>query len=77
MSSEFSELYIPTIYLQADHKKKTNMNSFTYFLLLQLQFSNLQPIPSCLVAILLVLEGSIILVKSEVYFLTLNGHLAI
>jgi hypothetical protein len=64
-------IYVPILfYLQADHKKKIR-HELIYFLLLQWQFPDLQfsnfkapVIPSSLVAILLVLEGSIISLES-------------
>jgi hypothetical protein len=69
--STLNDKYLLRVYyLQAGYKKKSDINFF--FAVIKAPV-----IPISLVPILLVLEGSIILVKPKVYFLTLNGHLAI
>jgi hypothetical protein len=68
---------ILSIYLLADHKKKWDMNSFIFFCCSYSKMTIFK-LTIILVAILSVLEGALILVKStKVYFLTLNGHRAI
>jgi hypothetical protein len=71
---------IYTILSSSGLYKKSDMNSFIFFCSCcccsYRQFSSVNP--NSLVAILLVLEGSMRLVKStKVYFLTLYSHLAI